>query len=61
LRGASGAVPQSLVEWWTRFQTADDEERQAMLRPEEAPKKRRRPRSRRKRSEGANAQPAPEE
>jgi poly(A) polymerase len=61
LRGASGEVPQSLVDWWTRFQTADDEERQAMLRPEEAPKKRRRPRSRRKRSEGANAQPAPEE
>ena len=63
LRGASGEVPQSLVDWWTRFQTADEDERQAMLRPEEAPKKRRRARSRRKRSEGASAdaQPAPEE
>jgi poly(A) polymerase len=61
LRGASGEVPQSLVDWWTRFQVADDEERQAMLRPDEAPKKRRRPRSRRKRSEGASAEaPAPE-
>jgi poly(A) polymerase len=63
LRGASGEVPQALVDWWTRFQTADEEERQAMLRPEEAPKKRRRPRRSRKRSESAGEKttPAPEE
>jgi poly(A) polymerase len=63
LRGESGEVPKELVDWWTRFQVADDEERKAMLRPDEAPKKRRRPRSRRKRSERAseNAAPAPEE
>jgi poly(A) polymerase len=58
LRGESGEVPQSLVDWWTRFQTASDDERQAMLKPDEAPKKRRRPRSRRKRGEpGSEAVP----
>lgn len=63
LRGASGEVPQALVDWWTKFQTADDEERVAMLRPDEAPKKRRRPRHGRKRSDKASAvvQPTPEE
>ncbi|MCC7326720.1 MAG: polynucleotide adenylyltransferase PcnB [Burkholderiales bacterium] len=39
LRGESGEVPQALVEWWTRFQDAGDGEREAMLRPDEAPKK----------------------
>ena len=53
LRGESGEVPQTLVDWWTRFQTASDDERQAMLKPDEAPKKRRRPRSRRKRTESS--------
>src|SRR5690242_21032982 len=61
LRGESGEVPAELVDWWTTFQDADHEARDAMLRADDAPKKRRRPRSRRKRSEGANAQPAPEE
>ena len=51
LRGESGEVPQTLVDWWTRFQTASDDERAEMLKPEEAPKKRRRPRSRRKRTQ----------
>ena len=63
LRGESGEAPQSLVDWWTRFQDADEAEREAMLRPEEAPKKRRRPRGRgRKREPGAgdDAGPAPE-
>jgi len=46
LRGASGEVPQALVDWWTRFQDAGEEARAAMLRPDEAPKKRRRTRSR---------------
>jgi len=51
LRGESGEVPQALVDWWTRFQTASDDERVDMLKPEEAPRKRRRPRSRRKRTQ----------
>ena len=46
LRGESGEASQDLVSWWTRFQDATHEERLAMLRPDEAPKKRRRPRSR---------------
>ena len=46
LRAESGEAPSALVEWWTRFQDATHEERQAMLKPDEAPKKRRRPRSR---------------
>jgi poly(A) polymerase len=58
LRGESGEVARELVDWWTRFQTATDDERQAMLKPDEAPKKRRRPRSRRKRAEPA-AEAAP--
>jgi poly(A) polymerase len=53
LRSESGEVAHELVDWWTRFQTATDDERQAMLKPDEAPKKRRRPRSRRKRAEPA--------
>ena len=49
LRGASGEAPQALVDWWTRFQDATPEEREAMLKPDEAPKKRRRSRRGRKR------------
>jgi len=59
LRGESGEVPRALVDWWTRFQTATDEERQAMLKPDEAPKKRRRSRSRRKHTEPAAEGAAP--
>ncbi|HEY5863361.1 MAG TPA: polynucleotide adenylyltransferase PcnB [Casimicrobiaceae bacterium] len=59
LRGGSGEVPEALVDWWTRFQDAGEEERAAMLRPDEAPKKRRRPRGRgRKRDDGAQETPA---
>jgi poly(A) polymerase len=54
LRGASGEVPQALVDWWTRFQDAGSEEREAMLKPDEAPKKRRRSRRGRKRREEAS-------
>jgi len=46
LRGVSGEVPRALVDWWTRFQDAGDAEREAMLKPDEAPKKRRRSRGR---------------
>ncbi|HEY3582949.1 MAG TPA: polynucleotide adenylyltransferase PcnB [Casimicrobiaceae bacterium] len=59
LRGASGEVPQALVDWWTKFQTAEDDARAAMLRPDEAPKKRRRPRRSRKRSDKASAETQP--
>ena len=49
LRGESGEAPQDLVDWWTRFQDASPAEREAMLKPDEAPKKRRRSRRGRKR------------
>jgi poly(A) polymerase len=60
LRGASGEVPEALVDWWTRFQDASEDERAAMLRPDEAPKKRRRPRGRGKKrgEDGAHETPA---
>jgi len=61
LRAEAGEAAQALADWWTRFQDADDAEREAMLRPEEAPKKRRRPRSRgRKRGEEAGTSPGPD-
>src|SRR5205823_6572450 len=46
LRGESGEVPFALVEWWTRFQNESPDGRAAMLKPEEAPKKKRRSRGR---------------
>jgi poly(A) polymerase len=46
-----------LANWWTRFQDAETEERNAMLIPDAAPKKR--PRSRRKRRTGHTAEAAP--
>jgi poly(A) polymerase len=60
LRAEAGEAQQALADWWTRFQEAGDEEREAMLKPDEAPKKRRRSRGRgRKRSEdGADAEQA---
>jgi len=59
LRGASGEVPRSLVDWWTRFQDAGEAEREAMLKPEEAPKKGRRSRGRgRKRRDDPDAAPS---
>jgi poly(A) polymerase len=59
LRGESGEAPRALVDWWTRFQNASQEEREAMLKPEEAPKKRRRSRSRKRRHEPAEAGTTP--
>ena len=47
IRGESGEVDPSLVDWWTRFQDASQEAREAMLKPDEAPRgKRRRTRGR---------------
>jgi len=52
LRAESGEAPKALVDWWTRFQEAPQAEREAMLRPDEAPRKTRRSRGRgRKRRE----------
>jgi poly(A) polymerase len=53
LRAGSGEVEQELADWWTDFAAADGPTRESMLRPEEAPKKRRRPR--RKPTAGAAA------
>jgi poly(A) polymerase len=47
LRAEAGEMPRALADWWTRFQEADEAERESMLRPDEAPaKKRRRSRGR---------------
>ncbi|HVO89415.1 MAG TPA: polynucleotide adenylyltransferase PcnB [Casimicrobiaceae bacterium] len=46
LRAKSGEAPQELLDWWTRFQDASTDERVAMLKSDEVPKKRRRSRSR---------------
>ena len=59
LRGESGEAPQALVDWWTRFQEASEHERESMLKADEAPKKRRRTRSRKRRAESADETPAP--
>ena len=58
LRGESGEVPQALVDWWTNFQEASDDAREAMLKTDEAPKKRRRSRSRKRRTDDGDM-PAP--
>jgi poly(A) polymerase len=47
LRCESGEVDAAIGTWWTRFQDADENERQQMLVPEGEPKKRR-PRRRHK-------------
>jgi len=60
LRAESGEVSPDLADWWTRFQDAAAEEREAMLKPDEAPKKRGRARRGRKaRPESATQTPAP--
>jgi poly(A) polymerase len=55
LRAESGEVAMELANWWTRFQDAETEERNAMLIPESAPRKRAR-RRRRSNAEGAAEQ-----
>jgi len=58
LRAEAGEAPQALADWWTRFQEASPDEREAMLKPDEAPKKRRRSRGRgRKQRDEAGAAP----
>jgi poly(A) polymerase len=57
LRAESGEVEMELANWWTRFQDAEEEERNAMLIPESAPKKR--PRRRRKSKTGDSPQQVP--
>src|SRR5437870_4959192 len=65
LRGHSGEIPVELADWWERFQRADSDERERMLRPDEAPKKHRRSRSRGRKRKAAPADvpgpPAPSE
>ena len=56
LRAESGEVTMELANWWTRFQDAEMEERNAMLIPDAAPKKR--PRRRRKSKAEGMAEPA---
>ena len=56
LRAEAGDAPQEVADWWTRFQFADDQEREEMLLPDEQPQKKRRRRSKR-----ANAKPSAEE
>lgn len=58
LRAESGEVPMELANWWTRFQDAETEERNAMLIPDSAPKKKR-PRRRRKSATESAPEPMP--
>ena len=55
LRCESGELDTEIGEWWTQFQDANEGEREALLKPDSAPKKRRR----RRRKPGGDA-PAPE-
>lgn len=63
LRGHSGEIPVELADWWERFQRADGTERERMLRPDEAPRKRRRSRGRKRKQATPDAAdpPAPSE
>ncbi|MCC6193457.1 MAG: polynucleotide adenylyltransferase PcnB [Burkholderiales bacterium] len=58
LRAACGEAPDDLANWWTRFQDASPLEREAMLRPSEAPRKRRSRGRGRKQRDAALADPA---
>ncbi len=54
LRAAAGDAPQDVAEWWERFQSAPDADREAMFLPDDEPKKKRR-RKRKKPGEDGNA------
>ncbi len=54
LRAESGEIEPAIADWWTRFQEAEGPGREALLLPDNGPKKRRR-RPRRKPGEGAPA------
>ena len=57
LRAQSGEVAQELADWWTEFQDAGDDRREAMLLADTAPKKkRRRVRGKAKPADGISAQ-----
>jgi len=58
LRAESGEVDAELGEWWTRFQDAGDDEREAMLIADHSPKPRRR---RKRKSPGEAASETPSE
>jgi len=60
LRAESGEAEQELADWWAAFEQADNAEREAMLKPDTGPKKRRRRRVK-KSTEGDNSAvpPAP--
>ena len=61
LRCASGEMKgelADLAEWWDRFQHADQARRESMLRPDETPKKKRRPRKRKRKEPEAGTEPA---
>jgi poly(A) polymerase len=59
LRAETGEAPKPLVDWWTRFQEAPQAEREAMLRPDEAPRKARRSRGRGRKRREDEAGPPP--
>ncbi len=60
LRAASGEIEQEVADWWTEFQDASDERREAMLMPDTGPKKRRRkPRRKPAGGDSTGAPPAP--
>jgi poly(A) polymerase len=59
LRGHSGEIPVELADWWERFQLADSAERERLLRPDEAPPKRRRSRGRKRKEAGPGAADPP--
>jgi poly(A) polymerase len=58
LRAQSGEAPQELADWWEAFQQADNESREAMLRPDTGSPKKRRRRKSRKPNDG-DVSPAP--
>ena len=61
LRCASGEVDPAIGEWWTRFQTADEAERKALLTDDtEGPKRKRRRRRRKPVAAATGAPDAPE-
>jgi poly(A) polymerase len=57
LRAESGEIPRELADWWTEFQDASNERREAMLVADTGPKRRRRSRSRGKKAGEAAAEP----
>jgi poly(A) polymerase len=61
LRAASGEVPEEIESWWRSFQSADEETRRAMLRPDAGPHKKKRRRRRGKKPAASSGTGAPPE